>query len=103
MKPLGDKNWRDIIDKVLTRTNLRNCPNMMIIGGGNDTTIAAATEKVLKVGYITDRYYLGKWAGVDSENGARYSTRTTVVEKPPAIIILKPNRQLTVTIVIILQ
>lgn len=34
-------------------------PNMMIIGGGgNDTSIAGAAEKVLKVGYSTDRYYL---------------------------------------------
>ena len=41
-------------------------PNMMIIGGGgNDTSIAGAAEKVLKVGYSTDRYYLREWAGVD--------------------------------------
>jgi TonB-linked SusC/RagA family outer membrane protein len=46
-------------------------PNMMIIGGGgNDTTIAGAAEKVLKVGYSTDRYYLREWAGVDPKNGA---------------------------------
>ena len=46
-------------------------PNMMIIGGGgNDTSIAGAAEKVLKVGYSTDRYYLRKWAGVDPKNGA---------------------------------
>ena len=46
-------------------------PNMMIIGGGgNDTSIAGAAEKVLKVGYSTDRYYLREWAGVDPKNGA---------------------------------
>ena len=46
-------------------------PNMMIIGGGgNDTGIAGAAEKVLKVGYSTDRYYLREWAGVDPKNGA---------------------------------
>jgi len=46
-------------------------PNMMIIGGGgNDTTISGAAEKVLKVGYSTDRYYLREWAGVDPKNGA---------------------------------
>lgn len=46
-------------------------PNMMIIGGGgNDTSIAGAAEKVLKVGYSTDRYYLREWAGVDLKNGA---------------------------------
>lgn len=46
-------------------------PNMMIIGGGgNDTTIAGAADKVLKVGYSTDRYYLREWAGVDPKNGA---------------------------------
>lgn len=45
--------------------------NMMIIGGGgNDTSIAGAAEKVLKVGYSTDRYYLREWAGVDPKNGA---------------------------------
>lgn len=46
-------------------------PNMMIIGGGgNDTSIAGAAEKVLKVGYSTDRYYLREWAGVNPKNGA---------------------------------
>lgn len=46
-------------------------PNIMIIGGGgNDTSIAGAAEKVLKVGYSTDRYYLREWAGVDPKNGA---------------------------------
>ena len=46
-------------------------PNMMIIGGGgNDTSIAGAAEKVLKVGYSTDRYYVREWAGVDPKNGA---------------------------------
>lgn len=46
-------------------------PNMMIIGGGgNDTSIAGAAEKMLKVGYSTDRYYLREWAGVDPKNGA---------------------------------
>lgn len=46
-------------------------PNMMIIGGGgNDTTIAGAADKVLKVSYSTDRYYLREWAGVDPKNGA---------------------------------
>lgn len=46
-------------------------PNMMIIGGGgNDTSISGAAEKVLKVGYSTDRYYLREWAGVDPKNGA---------------------------------
>lgn len=46
-------------------------PNMMIIGGGgNDTSIAGSAEKVLKVGYSTDRYYLREWAGVDPKNGA---------------------------------
>lgn len=46
-------------------------PNMMIIGGGgNDTSIAGAAEKVLKVGYSIDRYYLREWAGVDPKNGA---------------------------------
>lgn len=46
-------------------------PNMIIIGGGgNDTSIAGAAEKVLKVGYSTDRYYLREWAGVDPKNGA---------------------------------
>ena len=46
-------------------------PNMMIIGGGgNDTSIAGAAEKVLKVDYSTDRYYLREWAGVDPKNGA---------------------------------
>ena len=46
-------------------------PNMMIIGGGgNDTSIAGAAEKVLKVGYSTHRYYLREWAGVDPKNGA---------------------------------
>ena len=46
-------------------------PNMMIIGGGgNDTSITGAAEKVLKVGYSTDRYYLREWAGVDPKNGA---------------------------------
>lgn len=46
-------------------------PNMMIIGGGgNDTSIAGAAEKVLKVGYSTNRYYLREWAGVDPKNGA---------------------------------
>lgn len=46
-------------------------PNMMIIGGGgNDTSIAGAAEKVLKVGYSTDRYYLREWAGVEPKNGA---------------------------------
>lgn len=46
-------------------------PNMMIIGGGgNDTSIAGAAEKVLKVGYSTDRYYLREWTGVDPKNGA---------------------------------
>lgn len=46
-------------------------PNMMIIGGGgNDTNIAGAAEKILKVGYSTDRFYLREWAGVDPKNGA---------------------------------
>ena len=46
-------------------------PDMMIIGGGgNDTSIAGAAEKVLKVGYSTDRYYLREWAGVDPKNGS---------------------------------
>ncbi|MDY3266590.1 MAG: TonB-dependent receptor [Phocaeicola sp.] len=46
-------------------------PNMMIIGGGgNDTNIAGAAQKVLKVGYGADRYYLREWAGVDTETGA---------------------------------
>lgn len=45
-------------------------PDMMIIGGGgNDTNIAGAAEKVLKVGYSTDRFYLREWAGVDPKNG----------------------------------
>lgn len=48
-----------------------NDPDMMIIGGGgNDTTIAGAADKVLKVGYSTDRYYLREWAGVDPQTGA---------------------------------
>lgn len=46
-------------------------PNMTIIGGGgNDTNLAGTAEKVLKVGYGSDRYYLREWAGVDSETGA---------------------------------
>lgn len=46
-------------------------PNMTIIGGGgNDTSISGAAEKVLKVGKSTDRYYLREWAGVDTETGA---------------------------------
>lgn len=45
-------------------------PDMMIIGGGgNDTNIAGAADKILKVGYSTDRYYLREWAGVDPKNG----------------------------------
>lgn len=46
-------------------------PDLTIIGGGgNDTSIAGAAEKVLKVGYGTDRFYLREWAGVDPETGS---------------------------------
>ena len=46
-------------------------PDLTIIGGGgNDTNIAGAADKVLKVGYGTDCYYLREWAGVDPETGS---------------------------------
>ena len=48
-----------------------NDPNLTIIGGGgNDTNIAGAADKVLKVGYGSDRYYLREWAGVDPQTGS---------------------------------
>lgn len=67
-------------------------PNMMIIGGGgNDTSIAGAAEKVLKVGYSTDRYYLREWAGVDPKTVLLCGIKTMVAEKQP-VIILKLNK-----------
>ena len=46
-------------------------PDLTIIGGGgNDTNIAGAADKVLKVGYGTDCYYLREWEGVDPETGS---------------------------------
>lgn len=44
-------------------------PDMAIKGSG-DINIAGTADKVLKVGYSSDAYYMPEWAGVNPETGA---------------------------------
>lgn len=46
-----------------------NDPNLEIIGGGG-IGIAGEADKILKVGYSSDSYYMIEWAGVNPDNGA---------------------------------
>ena len=44
-------------------------PDLQIITNGG-IGIAGEADKILKVGYSSDSFYMKEWAGVNPENGA---------------------------------